>query len=676
MKTSALNKSQNEAVHYTAGPLLVLAGAGSGKTRVITNKIAYLINRQGLSPQQITAVTFTNKAAREMKSRVSELMQGQNSRGLKVSTFHTLGLNILKQEKTAAGLRKGFSILDQVDSSTLLKELQRSRQINSEVLEDMLVHCIANWKQGMISPQQALSQAEDDLQVQAALLYADYQKQLLACNAVDFADLIARPVQLLETNAKILHRWQDRIRYLLVDEYQDTDSAQYRLVSLICGMRGALTVVGDDDQSIYAWRGARPENLVQLKNDFPALKVVKLEQNYRSSNRILSAANGLIANNPHVFEKRLWSAHGEGDDLRIEACRDEFHEVEKVVGDLIASKFRGGKSYGDYAILYRSNHQSRLFEKQLREQQIPYQVSGGTSFFSRAEIKDALSFLKLLANPQDDAALLRVINVPRRGLGPTTIEQLGAYAQQRHSALLPVCDDLGLAEFVSKSSSLKRLRQFAEMISRYARMADSEPIAAVLQELLAEIDYEGWLQDTSNNERAAERRQENIQELIEWIAHLQKQDEKLQEASDLVNRMTLLDVLERQEEANDDERVALMTLHAAKGLEFPVVYLVGLEEEILPHKNSIEDDNIEEERRLMYVGITRAQDSLHMSYASRRKKYGEYVSTEPSRFLTELPTAGLQWNRIGDPVCAKKQRIKGKAHLAGLKQMLASPENS
>jgi ATP-dependent DNA helicase Rep len=390
----------------------VLAGAGSGKTRVITHKLAYLIRDCGIAARHIAAVTFTNKAAREMKQRVGGLLHGKESSGLIVSTFHTLGLNILKREHARLGYRPGFSIFDAQDSTALLRELWQQAANDSSV-EQVQVR-ISHWKNGLLSPEAALAQAQDEGELAAARVFALYQQHLRAYNAVDFDDLIRYPVQLLQEHRAVLETWEHRIRYLLVDEYQDTNASQYQLVKLLMGRRGALTVVGDDDQSVYAWRGARPENLRLLAEDFPKLKVIKLEQNYRSTRRILRAANHLIARNPHVFEKRLWSELGEGDPIRVLHCRDEEHEAERVVSELLHYQLRHRASLRDYAILYRGNYQARVFERVLREHRIPYFLSGGTSFFERVEIKDIMAYLRLLVNHDDDNAFLRIINTPRR----------------------------------------------------------------------------------------------------------------------------------------------------------------------------------------------------------------------------------------------------------------------
>jgi len=665
---SDLNPRQREAVRYLDGPLLVLAGAGSGKTRVITAKIAHLVGQAGISARHITAVTFTNKAAREMKARVGRLLDAESARGLTVSTFHTLGLNILRRELAAAGLRRGFSIFDEQDVEQLLRELSKKNEADRDTLQRARWQ-ISAWKNDLIGPDTAIATAEDDHGAFYAALYGAYQRALRAYNAVDFDDLILLPVTLLRDDGALRERWQNRIRYLLVDEYQDTNSAQYELVKLLVGVRAALTVVGDDDQSIYAWRGARPENLARLRDDFPRLKLIKLEQNYRSTGRILQAANRLIANNDHVFEKRLWSELGPGELLRVINCRDEEDEAERIVSEIIHHRFNNRSDYSSYAILYRGNHQARPFEKALRTQNIPYFLSGGTSFFARNEVKDVMAYLRLLANPDDDSAFLRIINTPRREIGTTTLEALSAYAGGRGRTLFGAIDEMGLGEAL-KARPLSRLREFSAWLRQLARNSESLPAADCVRQLLRDIDYRDWLAQTSSSDKVAERRWENVEELIAWLEKLQADERRGESLGHMVNHLSLMDIIERQDEDNGGDRVVLMTLHAAKGLEFPHVYLVGMEEELLPHRSSIEEDNIAEERRLAYVGLTRAQRTLVMSCAERRKRAGELVRCEPSRFLQELPQDDLNWEGRGAQLSDEEKAERGRASIAGLKALL------
>ncbi|MDH5377059.1 MAG: DNA helicase Rep [Gammaproteobacteria bacterium] len=667
-----LNPPQREAVSYVATPLLVLAGAGSGKTGVITHKIAHLIREVGYKPTQIAAVTFTNKAAMEMRDRVRKILPGGESRGLQISTFHTLGLNILRKELKAIGLKSNFSLLDSTDSFGVLADVMRQFTGADTDRVKQAQWQISKWKNDGLDPAQAQSYAEDEIQLVQAESYARYERQIHAYNAVDFDDLIVKPVKIFREHAEVLERWQNKLRYVLVDEYQDTNEVQYQLVKQLVGPRQALTVVGDDDQSIYTWRGARPDNLRKLGEDFPRLKVIKLEQNYRSAGNILSAANGLIANNAHLFEKRLWSEMGPGDSIRVVPCRDEIHEAERVVSEIISHRYRTNSSYTDYAILYRGNHQSRLFEKALREQRVPYVLSGGTSFFDRAEVKDLMAYLRLMANVDDDSAFLRIINTPRREIGAQTLEQLGEYAKQRNCSLLVACHEMGLQEFVS-ARTLPRLREFALWVSRMSeRMARGDVLSAV-RDMLHDIDYQVWLTEQSKDEKAAEKRWANVMELVGWLEKLCEPTEQNKDLQDAVSHMSLMSILERQDAKENEDSLSLMTLHAAKGLEFPHVFIIGMEEEILPHRTSIDEGNIEEERRLAYVGITRAQRTLTLSFASKRKRFGETITCEPSRFLEELPEAVVKWEtaRNNGPR-SEESKQHGQAQLAHLRGLLGA----
>ncbi|SJM91318.1 DNA helicase Rep [Crenothrix polyspora] len=666
---SKLNPQQNAAVKAIDHPLLVLAGAGSGKTRVITEKIAYLV-KQGIAARHIAAVTFTNKAAREMKHRVAKLLDSTNSRGLRVSTFHSLGLDILRAESKTLGYKSGLTLFDEQDKHTLLRNLITHGAKNCDIDNvDSYAGQIGQWKNAFITPEQSLSLARGD-QLPAAQLYVDYTRSLKAYNAVDFDDLILLPVLLFQQHPAVLEKWQNKIRYLLVDEYQDTNVTQYQLVKLLAGSLGRFTVVGDDDQSIYAWRGASPQNLTQLQQDYSRLEVIKLEQNYRSTGRILKVANHLIANNPHTIEKRLWSELGYGEALRVLSHKDEVTEAQQVISEIIHHKFKSGGSYKDYAILYRGNHQSRLFEKGLRENNVPYFISGSTSFFAYAEIKDVLGYLRLCVNPNDDAAFLRIINTPRREIGPTTLEKLGAYANQRQVSLFTASTELGLTQKLSEKS-IQRLGKFTHWVSDTAERIERGDTFSVIDEMIRQIDYPQWLRENSKTKESAERKMKNVTELVDWLKRIADKDTDNEKSlAELVSKMMLMDILERNQEEEVLEQVSLMTLHAAKGLEFPHVFLIGMEENILPHQNSIETDNIEEERRLAYVGITRAQRTLTFSYCTHRKRYGEISECEPSRFLTELPVDDLEWvnKKQLSPEVIKE---RGRANLANLKTMLS-----
>ncbi|HCM64540.1 MAG TPA: ATP-dependent DNA helicase Rep [Morganella sp. (in: Bacteria)] len=667
-----LNPGQQQAVEFVQGPCLVLAGAGSGKTRVITNKIAHLIRNVGYQPRQIAAVTFTNKAAREMKARVAQTLGRKEAKGLMISTFHTLGLEIIKREYKALGMKRNFSLFDDQDQLALLKELTFDHLEEDKELLQQVISQISNWKNALLTPEQAKGLAKSERDHTFAECYRRYELHLSSCNVLDFDDLITKPTLLFARDEEARERWQQRIRYLLVDEYQDTNTSQYQLVKLLVGKRAFFTVVGDDDQSIYSWRGAQPKNLVLLNEDFPALRVIKLEQNYRSSGCILNAANILIANNSHVFEKRLFSNLGYGDPLKVIVANNEDHEAERVVGELIAHHFINKTDYKDYAILYRGNHQSRIFEKMLMQNRIPYRISGGTSFFSRPEIKDLLAYLRVLTNREDDSAFMRIVNTPRRGIGPATIQKLGEWANVRDKSLYQASFDLGLEQSLS-GQGLAALTNFTGWLADVEKLVEREPLVAV-RDLLHGLDYQSWLFETSASPKAAEMRMKNVDQLFSWMSEMLEGDDlnEPMTLAQVVTRFTLRDMMERGEEDEALDQVQLMTLHASKGLEFPHVFLVGMEEGILPHQSSIDENNVDEERRLAYVGITRAQKSLFFTLCRERRQYGELIRPEHSRFLDELPQDDLRWDDGKKIVkTAEEKQQTGLRGVAGLKAMLA-----
>jgi len=675
-RLATLNPRQQQAVRFIDGPCLVLAGAGSGKTSVITSKIAYLVQECGMSARRIAAVTFTNKAAREMKERVGQLLKGREGHGLTVSTFHTLGLNIIRGELKALGYKPGFSLFDPEDAKALLRDLmQKDAQVDAEAINRVQSQ-ISTWKNDLVLPGQALSHAADEDAQYAARLYEAYGRHLKAYNAVDFDDLIMLPVVLLSSDAEALSRWRKRIHYMLVDEYQDTNISQYQLVRLLMAERSTFTVVGDDDQSIYAWRGARPENLVTLGEDFPRLKVIKLEQNYRSTQLILRAANTLISNNPHVYEKALWSDKGIGAPIRVVVNRHEEAEAERVASEILTRRIKESAEWRDFAVLYRGNFQARLLELKLQHYQIPYKLSGGTSFFSRGEIKDAMAYLRLLINPGDDNAFLRIVNVPRREIGPGTLEKLANYASERSISLFAACQEMGLEQVLS-TRAVERLGRFTHFIDGVRRRMDQGDAISAIREMLRDMDYEAWLYQNASAPTVAERRMANVWILIDQLEKsMQREagdDEASEETDDVqsaISRLVLRDILEQQAEEDDSDRIQLLTLHAAKGLEFPHVYVMGLEEELLPHRNAIELDTVEEERRLAYVGITRARQTLTLTLARQRKTYGELMDCTPSRFLDELPADDLEWEGRADKEDPDKKQARGKDALAGIRSLL------
>lgn len=658
---SHLNAPQREAVKYLDGPLLVLAGAGSGKTRVITQKITYLIEECGYAPHHIAAITFTNKAAREMQERVSKLMQGKPAKGLTVCTFHALGVQIMRQEAHRLAYKPQFSILDSADAMQIVNEILKSTD-KQEIRR--VQWRISAWKNALISPNAAINTAETDIDATYAKIYQRYQDTLKAYQALDFDDLIRLPAELFASDAEMLEKWRKKLRYLLIDEYQDTNACQYQIVKQLCGVSGAFTAVGDDDQAIYGWRGADVKNLHQLHDDYPRLKVIQLTQNYRSTVRILRAANSVIANNERLYDKQLWSEHGNGDPLHILAAKDENEEAQNVVMRLLAHKFEHRTRYGDYAILYRGNHQARVFEQMLRNEKAPYVMSGGQSFFDKAEIKDLIAYMRLLTNNDDDPAFIRAATTPKRGIGPTTLEKLGEYAGQRKISLFEAAFEAGFQTRVSERQ-LEPLLTFCQYINALEARVRNTPVSEIMADLLKAIDYEVYIFDNDET-RAAQTKWTNVQEFVGWLGKKGEADDK--NLIELTQTIALITLLENRSE-DEIDAVRLSTIHAAKGLEFGHVFLVGAEEDILPHRESVENGTLEEERRLMYVAITRAQRSLTISYCKRRKRAGELQSCEPSRFIAEISDEDIRLS--GQDVDPVQQRQHGNDRLANIKAMLA-----
>jgi ATP-dependent DNA helicase Rep len=657
---SDLNPPQREAVKYLDGPLLVLAGAGSGKTRVITRKIAYLVKTCEFDPRHVAAITFTNKAAREMRERVGELLEGGLAKGMTISTFHSLGLAILRQEARHLGYKPQFSVLDAADAQGILSDIVKSPD-KSSLRRAAAV--ISNWKNALLDPDEAMKQAGDETETQLARAYLSYQATLKAYQAMDFDDLIRLPVTLFQTEAEALTRWQGRLRYLLVDEYQDTNGAQYALMKLLAGPAGRFTAVGDDDQAIYAWRGADVENLRRLGEDYSALKLIPLTQNYRSSQRILEAANRVIRHNSRLHDKNLWSELGIGEPIQVVDCKDDRHEAEIVAVRIDAHRFQTRNRFSDYAVLYRGNHQARVLEEAFRSAKIPYVLSGGQSFFDRAEIKDITAYLRLIANTDDDPAFIRAVTTPRRGIGPTTLEKLGHYAAGRHISLFAAMFETG-AQTALSAKQLQPLLEFGEFINRLTFRAVREPAGTLLQDLLSATRYETWLHDVEDD-RAARTKWENVSEFVAWLT--KKGEDEGKNLIELSQTVALMNLLEGREDAEVDA-VRLSTLHAAKGLEFPHVYLIGVEEETLPHRECLDGDQLEEERRLMYVGITRARRGLTLTWCKRRKRGQDWIPCEPSRFLLEMDDGSV--SRSAEVVDSDAAKVAGKQRLANLKAML------
>lgn len=657
---SKLNSKQQEAVRHVNGPLLIIAGAGSGKTMVITTKIAHLIKNCNYLAQNIAAITFTNKAAKEMLERTTALTQNINTRGLSVTTFHSLGLKILKQEAHHLGYKTNFSILDSYDSAKIISDIVKSPD---KATVKALQTQISLWKNTFATPEKLLDIATDSLDIQNAQIYQQYQDTLKTYQAVDFDDLIKLPIELFETNMEVLFKWQQKIHYLLIDEYQDTNICQYSLVKLLTARSGNFTAVGDDDQSIYAWRGANIENLNQLQKDFSKLKVIKLEQNYRSTTTILAAANHIINNNTHLFNKKLWGTLGDGEAIKVIACKNDEAEADSLVRRITLHRLQHSSKFSDYAILYRSNYQARVVEQILRNHQLPYQISGGQSFFDRAEIKDIMAYLRLLINDDDDIAFIRAITTPKRGIGQATLEKLALYARVRQISLFAALFEEGFAN-QPNPAQLKDLLTFGAFINNLQFRVNKDGAKELLMDLVHGIKYEEYLYE-HETAKLAEKRWGNILNFIEWVSK-KSGDKSLAELVQTINLISMLD----GKDTDATDAITLSTLHAAKGLEYPYVYLIGCEEGILPHSESINNDMLSEERRLIYVGITRAQKELTISHCQERKVAGELRLVERSRFIDELGSDNIkdmlkhQHSKISDSdeLQRRLEQLKGLLH--------------
>ena len=642
-----LNPAQLDAVHYLKGPCLVLAGAGSGKTRVIVHKIARLL-QAGYEPGQIAAITFTNKAAQEMRERAKALVGPRAAGALVVSTFHSLGVRLLRADGTRIGLKPNFSILDAGDVLGVLKDAGTTTD-NAQARRWQWT--ISLWKNQGLTSAQAEAVAIDENERGAARVMQRYEERLAAYQAVDFDDLIGLTLKLLQTDAETRAKWQGTLRYLLVDEVQDTNATQYELLRLLADPQFPMfTAVGDDDQSIYGWRGATIENLKRLSQDYPSLKVIALEQNYRSTGSILRAANAVIAHNPKLYEKKLWSEFGDGEPVQVIECDGEEHEAERAVSRVQALRAAGGApNLADFAILYRANHQARVFEQKLRAAQIPYKVSGGQSFFDRAEIRDLCAWLRLLVNPDDDPAFLRAVGTPKRGIGHQTLTSLGEFAGTWKTSLFEALFAESLAAALSRKTigSLHEFGRYVNELQYRARhTTGAEDAKALLLGWLKDIGYEQHLHDGEDSEKLAAARWGNVLEFVDWVARRCGGEISEDGGRFESERKSLLEVAQSisviislAERGDERDVLTLSTLHAAKGLEWPHVMLAGVNEGLLPFRSEDEDmtsERLEEERRLMYVGITRARSTLVVSTLRRRKRGRETVPGVPSRFIAEM----------------------------------------
>lgn len=686
---SGLNVAQQEAVNYMHGPCLVLAGAGSGKTRVITAKIARLI-QAGVPAKSVAAITFTNKAAAEMRERAKGLI-GKPAKDVVICTFHALGVRIVREDGHRVGLKAQFSILDSDDVTSILKDAGGT---TDAATARQWQWTISKWKNMGLSSAQAEEVAADDNERIIARIMARYEERLTAYQSVDFDDLIGLPLRLLRDHEEVREKWQRVLGHVLVDEYQDTNATQYEVLKLLVGERARFTAVGDDDQSIYGWRGATLDNLKRLPVDYPNLKVIKLEQNYRSTSAILRAANNVIGPNPKLFPKTLFSELGEGEPVRIVDADSEEHEAERVVARIQSLRANSvHKDFRHFAVLYRANHQAKPFEKALRKAQIPYKVSGGTSFFDRAEIKDLCSWFRLWINNNDDPAFLRAVTVPKRGIGHQTLGQLGVYATQYKLSLFESLFSSSLASLLPRRGyeSLVEFGRYVNDLEYRARQTlGAEAARAFMLEWLKEIGYEQHLYDNEESEQAAATRWSNVMDFVDWMSGrcggqiddaagvtTQSETKSLMEVAQTISLLSTM-----SEREQDQDLVTLSTLHASKGLEWPHVVLVGVNEGMLPFK--LDDDDgrqqkvsdetaqrLQEERRLMYVGITRAQRTLAVSWTRKRKKGRDLVPAQPSRFIAEM---GLDKSTVKEDPREKLRQLR--AEFAAKKAAGAAPEKS
>ena len=677
MNAATLNPAQMEAVHYLGGPCLVLAGAGSGKTRVITHKIARLL-QVGLAPRRIAAITFTNKAALEMRERARDLVGPRAAKDLAVSTFHSLGVRMLREDGALLGLKPQFSILDADD---VLGVLRDAGSCTDNKLARQWQWTISLWKNQGLNSDTALAAATNDEQQLAARVMRLYEERLIAYQAVDFDDLLGLPLKLLRTRPEAREKWQRQFEHVLVDEYQDTNAVQYELLKALVdhpdeARRGRFTAVGDDDQSIYGWRGATIENLKRLPEDFPQLKVIALEQNYRSTSAILRAANAVIASNPKLFEKKLWSDLGDGEPVRVIECDGEEHEAERAVSFIQGLRAQGaalGNQWSDFAILYRTNFQSKVLEQKLRAAQIPYKVSGGQSFFDKAEIKDLCAWLRLLVNQDDDPAFLRAATTPKRGIGHTTLGKLGEFSAQWKLSMFEALFAESLAATLG-AKAIATLHEFGRAVNELEYKArhtvGHDDARALLMAWLTDIGYEQHLYDNEDSEKVAAARWNNVIDFVDWVARrcggeIRNEGglvEETDKQSVLDVAQTISVILSLAERGDEQDQVTLTTLHASKGLEWPHVLLAGVNEGVLPFKGDGEDmtpERLEEERRLMYVGITRARRTLVVSTLRRRKKGRETVVGVPSRFIAEM-----KLNEQVQPQDARERLRRLRAELA------------
>lgn len=649
---SNMNKEQSEAVRTTEGPLLIMAGAGSGKTRVLTHRIAYLLDEKDVSPYNILAITFTNKAAKEMKERVEHLV-GEEAQVIWMSTFHSMCVKILRRDADRIGIERNFTIIDPTDQKSVIKDVLKNENIDSKRFEPrMFIGAISNLKNDLKTPEDAMKEANDFHSQMVATVYSGYQRQLSRNEALDFDDLIMKTIRLFERVPDALEYYQNKFQYIHVDEYQDTNKAQYTLVKLLASKFKNLCVVGDSDQSIYGWRGADIQNILSFEEDYPEAKTIFLEQNYRSTKTILTAANEVIKHNTERKPKGLWTANNGGEKIKYYEAMTERDEAEYVVREIIKHR-KSGKDYNDMAILYRTNAQSRVLEETFMKSNIPYTMVGGQKFYDRKEIKDLLSYLRIVANSNDDISLQRIINVPKRGIGPSSVDKIQRYALDNNISMF---DALGEVDFIGLSKKVtQECIQFYEMVQNLIKEQEFLEISDIVEEILEKSGYRQMLEHEQTIESRS--RLENIDEFMSVPKDYEK-DTPLEEQS-LINFLTDLSLVADIDEAQIDSGVTLMTMHSAKGLEFPIVFLMGMEESLFPHIRAIKSDDeheMEEERRICYVAITRAEEVLYITHATSRMLFGRSQANLPSRFLKEIPEELLE-----TPAKSKRQTITSKS---------------
>ena len=667
MDLSHLNPQQRQAVTSTKGPILVLAGAGSGKTRVIIQRIAWLIQVEQVLPAEILAVTFTNKAAREMQDRLKDELRGQQ-KGVQLSTFHSLGVQLLREHIDQLGYRSNFVIYDTQDQQSVIKGIMEDHDLEDSGLIDAKgVHYeIGQAKNRGLGPDHFLQQRDSTRSTQVGQVFAEYQRVLKGCNAIDFDDILLLTLKLFEEHSEAMEPVRERYHYLMVDEYQDTNRVQYQLMCHLCQRHRNLCVVGDDDQSIYGWRGADIRNILDFERDFPEAKIIRLEQNYRSTPTILKAANQVISQNPQRMPKELWSQKPTGVPLEWIEGKDEAEELELVARRIKIQVLRHGRSHSDYAILFRSNFQSRLIEETLRDSGIPYQVIGGTSFYERKEVKDALAYLKVIHNHSDEVSLHRIINYPRRGIGKTSLIQANYYCQLLRKPLFEICKQARQHSRIPTEAAMS-MESFAQMILRYRQRFQQEPLGEVLRELLSDVGLIRDLETQKVDPKTKEKRVGFVLELMRGLDRFVEQNPE-KRLRDYLERVMLFTQNDREEESVSNQ-VTLMTLHSAKGLEFPYVFLVGMAEGVFPNQRSLDESGEEEERRLCYVGITRAREELTLSMARRRKRYREEVSQTMSRFLNDIDPSLFQVAPGGKMDAAQKALQKKQSRADFFQQL-------